>query len=172
MTNERCRLLAVVLCLVAGCFLLGCGADFTIQLPNDHYVVVANSNDVAINSATGETLTKWSVGKLADTGDFVYGTIVNPDTQLFQEYFVLDTGTSEVNYYSDKEEWATVLNAVGVTSLELRGLSAFYNLKDQIWWRAALVAVFIVLVALPAWIWHRSIKKARELRVLHSQPGY
>lgn len=171
-TSEKCTWWAVALCLVVGYFLLGCGADLSLQLPNDHFIVVANSRDVVITSATGGTRTKLSVGELADTGNFVYGTIVNPEPWRFQEYFVLDTSTSKVDYYPNKQEWATALNAVGVTNLELRGPSAFYSMKNPIWWCAAIAVAFVAILASLVWMWHRSGEKAREHREMQSQPGY
>jgi hypothetical protein len=160
-----------VLCVVAGYFLLGCGANLTIKLPNGHYVVVANANDVAINSASGDTVTKWSVGKLSHEGDYVFGTIVDPDTQSLQEYFVLDTRAGVTSYYPNEPAWAAALSTVSITNRDLRGPSAFYNMADQVWWRVAILMLILLAVSVPIWLWRRSSKNSAELHEMRGQPG-
>jgi hypothetical protein len=169
----KTSLFRYMICIIAGYMLLGCGADLTLELPNDHRVVVMNSNDVAICSSDGGAVTKLSVGKLADTGDYVYGTIVDPDSQSFREYFMLDTRTSDVRYFQTKPEWAAALGEIGITNLELRDPSAFYNMTREIWWRVVLLAALVIAVAVPVpiWWWRRSIRQDYELRRIRSQPG-
>lgn len=163
--------LACVLCIVAGYILLGCGANLTIELPNGHYVVVANANDVAINSGSGDTVTKHSVGELADSGDHVYGTIVDPDTLLFQEYFLLDTRTSTISYYPDEASWSAALHVLSIANRDLRGPSAIYNMVDQVWWRVVLLGLVILLLFVPLWIWRRLTQRAASNTELISHAG-
>lgn len=169
----RTALLRYMICIIAGYMLLGCGADLTLDLPNDHSLVVLSSSDVFICSPDGGMLTKMCIGKLADTGDYVYGTVVEPESQAFREHFMLDTRTSEVRYFQASTEWAAALGEVGVTNLELRGPDGFYNMTRGIWWRVAIFAAVVIalMVPIPIWWWRRSIRKDHELRRIRSQPG-
>lgn len=101
--------------------LFGCGADLSVSLPNDHLLVVANTNDVAIVSRREfGVVVKHSVGRLDTDGDYVFGEIVDPDTRLFTEYFVLDTRTSGAAYYPGQAAWEAALAAAGVSEIDLR----------------------------------------------------
>lgn len=162
-----CNALAYSAILIAGYILLGCGASLTIPLPNDHAVIVANSSDISIVAANDEMVVKWSIGELSHSGDIVYGTIMDPDTRLFQEYFVLDTRTSMVEYYPDQRSWSSALSAVGISDLRLRRPSAFYNSNIQVLWRALLWAAFASVLLLSMWSW-RSLRKTK-MRCMDSE---
>ena len=152
--------------------LLGCGANLSIELPNDHILAVANSNDVTIVSKHQfGNVVKASVGDLDTEGDFVFGEIVEPDTQLLNEYFVLDTATSSTEYYATKTEWEAALAQLGIAEVELRGPSAYFNWHDQIWWRIVLFVMAVLAITIPVWLIRRARKKELELHLIRqNQP--
>lgn len=133
--------------------LFGCGANLSVSLPNDHLLVVANANDVAIVSRHEFAIVvKLSVGRLDTHGDYVFGEIVGPDTRLFSEYFVLDTVTSKAEYYTGKTEWKAALANARISEIDLRGPSAVFNVGDHVWRRIALAACAVLVVIPLAWL--------------------
>jgi hypothetical protein len=144
--------------------LFGCGADLSVSLPNDHLLVVANTNDVAIVSRREfGVVVKHSVGRLDTDGDYVFGEIVDPDTRLFTEYFVLDTRTSGAAYYPGQAAWEAALAEAGVSEIDLRGPSAFFNVRDHMWWRFALVVCAVLIAVSSAWFAKTWVSKRRTL---------
>ena len=152
--------------------LIGCGANLSMELPNDHTLAVSHSNSVGIISdiTFGQVVAK-TIDSLNTEGDYVFGIRLDPETLYFADYFILDTTKSSTEYYAAKIEWEAALAQLGITDVELRGPSAFFNWHDQIWWRVSLLVMAVFAIVIPTWLIRRARTKELEIHLIRqNQP--
>ena len=152
--------------LVALVLLFGCGPGLSVSLPNDHTLMDDSICVTIVSEHHDGARVKHTISSLDTDGPYVFGKIADPDSQLFMEYFVLDTTTSHAEYYPSREPWTEFLHAVGVTEIHLRGPSAFFNYPDQLWWRVVLLAIALPIITVPPLLIRRAKRRSLEARRL------
>lgn len=159
--------------IIIAIVLLGCGPYVDVDLPNDHSLVVIDSTTAVINSDALSTVAVDASVDLLDTdGQYVFGVRRDRDTSDLIGFFILDTENGATTYIKSREAWEAELAALAISDIELRRPTAFFNFPDQVWWRFALIALFVFLVVIPLWLWRRSKENAEVLRAMHNQPGF
>lgn len=154
-----------------GCTLLsllaaGCGANFEIPLVNGFEVLVMNSRDVLIappDNSPGVGV-RPTVDELNYRGNYVFGTVVDPDTQVFEDYFLLDTTVGRALYFDNKTEWADALARVGLNrSPVLLRPTAFFHQERFLRSKQAMIllvgAVALGTVILIGGIWALRVRR-------------
>lgn len=132
-----------ILMIVSVSLLSGCGANYDVELPNRHRVIVMNSSDKVISSRDYGQAVHSSIHELNTFGDIVYGSLVDSNTRLFDEYFLLDTASATTEYFDTEAELVAALRSKGFSGTpEFRRLTYFYGTASS---PKKLAVVFVLL---------------------------